>query len=182
MTTPTWGPNPTPPEKPKKNHTGLKVFAGVFTGLVAFTLLIVLGFGALVSNSGDSGDTPKKEDRQSQPEHPDNWKKKQEEDAPNTNSQNKVHPPADDVGVGPLVDKGYGYKEGSVNFKNNSSETSDYTVEVRYLNAQGTQVGNDYAASNAVKPGATATSKLYGAPDDATKVEVTNVDRFATKY
>ena len=103
--------------------------------------------------------------------------------SPLSGSNNTAHPPAADVKVTSCtVDPSTNWPAAKLEITNHSSKTSNYTVQVQFLNSSGIRVADALAAASNVSPGerAVETAQSLDVVSGNVTCNVTSVDRFAS--
>ena len=103
--------------------------------------------------------------------------------SPLSGSNNTAHPPAADVTVTSCrVDPSTNWPAARLEITNHSSKTSNYTVQVQFLNSSGTRVADGLAAASNVAPGERAleTAQSLDTVSGNVTCNVTSVERFAS--
>ncbi|WP_425826152.1 FxLYD domain-containing protein [Streptomyces fractus] len=144
------------------------------------TLAAVGIMSAVVGGSGDAEAEGKADTKSSSSSSTG----KKSDDSPRTTSTNKKNAPKDDIKVGSPTSDGYGGLKAPVTITNHSSDTSDYDVEVEFLDADGNRIETGWLYETSVAPGQKVTSKAEGftdkAPSGTMTVKVLSVDRYAS--
>ncbi|MFJ9178648.1 FxLYD domain-containing protein [Streptomyces sp. NPDC102360] len=109
---------------------------------------------------------------------------KKSDDSPRTTSTNKNNAPKDDIKIGEPTSDGYGSLKAPVTITNHTSKTSDYDIEVEFLDADGNRIETGYALETSVAPDQKVSTNADGFTDDAPSgtmtVKVLSVDRYAS--
>ncbi|NYI08264.1 FxLYD domain-containing protein [Allostreptomyces psammosilenae] len=107
-----------------------------------------------------------------------------EEEEPLTSSDNEDNPPTEDVTVDACeVDPDLSWPVATLTVTNNSSETSNYMIDVEFVDASGTRVDEGFAATNDLAAGQTAQVEAQGLTEVPQDVEckVLRVERYASE-
>lgn len=167
MTPPTGAPVPPPP----MNHKQLKAAAKAarpwylkkrFWALGLVAVIVVGG----VASSSSSSKTDSKQNGGVQ-----------------TVSNNGENPPQADVSITSCdLDQYLSYPQATLHITNHSTKTSDYMIEVNFLDASGTKIADGTAISNNIEAGQSAIEKATGLSSmkGAITCKVTDVNRFAS--
>lgn len=101
---------------------------------------------------------------------------------PLTTSSNDQFPPVGDVSLTKCVRDPYGWVNVGVEVVNHSPETSNYTVEVEFLDSEGVRVDQSMTFASDLAPGQKYSQKMTGSWDDKGKVtcKLLRVERFAS--
>ncbi|MEB8342595.1 FxLYD domain-containing protein [Streptomyces endophyticus] len=142
------------------------------------TLAAVGIMSAVVSGGGDAEAEGKKDSSASS----NSSAGKKSDDSPLTSSTNQKNAPKDDIKLGDVTVDEVGWASVPVTITNHSSDTSDYTVEIEFLDAGGQRVDTATVMETKVAPGQVVNADgqgLKGVPADVT-AKVISVDRYAS--
>ncbi|MGW2343782.1 FxLYD domain-containing protein [Streptomyces sp. NPDC001661] len=173
MTTPEYtAPSPQEPKKKTwvRRH---KIVTGV-AGLA------IVGGTIAATSGGEPAEAESKASSSSAAKSSESGSKK---DDPLSASSNEANKPKNDIELGSVTTDALGSAQVNVTITNNSSKTSDYWVEVEFLDANGKRIDTGVASENAVAAGQEVDSQAVGleqVPDGTITAKVLTVDRFAT--
>lgn len=168
---PAWGGQPPPGQPPygppppeRRSRFGRGCLFGCLGSLLLVVLVIVIVAVAVHSGSKptptSSGST-----------------------SPLSGSNNTAHPPTADVTVTSCtVDPTTNWPAAKLEITNHSSKTSNYTVQVEFLNPSGTRVADALGAATNVAPGERAieTAQSLDVVSGDVTCRVTSVERYAS--
>lgn len=163
------------PAQPELNHKQLKALAKASrpwyakkrTWVAGFFGLIIFGSAIGAASGGGSDGTSTKQNG-----------------GVSTLSNNGKNPPQADVALDKCGTTQFGaFPEATLRVTNHSSERSDYMININFLDASGTKIGDGFAMTDNIDPGQSAVTSAagLGADPKATKTcQIVEVDRFAS--
>ncbi|MGD6745839.1 FxLYD domain-containing protein [Streptomyces sp. BH106] len=173
MTTPEYAAAPSPQEPKKKPWVRRHKFVTGVAGLA------IVGGTIAAASGGEPAEAESKASSSAAKSSESDAKK----DDPLSVSSNKTNKPKNDIDLGSVTTDSLGSAQVDVTITNNSSKTSDYWVEVEFLDANGKRIDTGVASENAVAAGQEVDTQAVGieqVPDGTITAKVLTVDRFAT--
>lgn len=167
-TGPAWG---TPPQQPKKGKAG-KILGFGCLGIVG--LIVVIGIIGAVLSSGSKGDSSG------------GSKTVTSSSTPKSNSGaakgTKTGAEGDVKITACEVEPSLKWPSAKLTITNRSSKTSNYMVQVEFVDKSGTRIGEGVAATNNLAPDQVAKETAQGTGDASGKItcKVTEVTRYAS--
>lgn len=158
-----------PPPQPRKSSTG-KIIGFGCLGVVV--LVIVVAVLATVASSGGGSSDPKP-----------GASKASTDRGGKSGGEGRQAGPTGDVRIDSCeVDDVMHWPSAKLTITNRSSKTSNYAVQVEFVDAGGTRIGEGFAATNNLGPGKVAKETAQGTGDVKGKVtcRVTEVTRYAS--
>lgn len=162
-----------PPPAPRKSAAG-KIIGFGCLGIVLLFVLIGIVAVAASGGGGGGGDDPKP------------GAGRASTDAPAGNDDDSTREatgPTGDVKLTACEIEAFTtWPSAKLTITNRSSKTSNYMVQVEFVDAKGTRIGEGFAATNNLRPGQIAEEQAQGAAEVTGKVtcRVTEVTRYAS--
>ncbi|MFJ4849167.1 FxLYD domain-containing protein [Streptomyces sp. NPDC088733] len=166
-----------PPPAPRKSGAGKIVGFGCL-GIVL--LFVLFGIVAVAVSGGSSDDDPKPGASRASGDAP---AMKAEDGVAEAETEPEPAGPTGDVTLTACEIEPYTtWPSAKLTITNRSSKTSNYMVEVEFVDAKGTRISEGYAATNNLRPGRTAKEEAQGTAEATGKVtcRVTEVTRYAS--
>ncbi|MDX3073555.1 FxLYD domain-containing protein [Streptomyces sp. MI02-7b] len=171
---PGWGaPPPAPAPAPRKSGAGKIVGFGCL-GIVLLSVLFAI-IAVAASGGGGGGDDPKPGAGMASA------------DAPATHGDDGAREaaagPTGDVRLTACEIEAFTtWPSAKLTITNRSSKTSNYMVQVEFVDAKGTRISEGFAATNNLRPGQIAEEEAQGTAEATGKVtcRVTDVTRYAS--
>ncbi|MFD7298068.1 FxLYD domain-containing protein [Streptomyces sp. NPDC059897] len=173
MTTPEYA-APSPQDPKKKTWVRRHKFVTGVAGLA------IVGGTIAATSGGEQAEAEAKASSSSAAKSSESESKK---DEPLSVSSNKLNAPKDDVELGDVTVDDLGTPQVDLTITNHSSKTSDYMIDVEFLDANGKRIDTGTAVENAVAADQEVDTQAGGleqAPSGTVTAKVLTVDRFAT--
>lgn len=165
-----------PPPQPKKSPVGKILGFGCF-GFVGF--LVIIGIIGAVASSGSDSTSPAATKQTAS-----SSAKKSDAPAKDTAAQDQAAAgPEGDVKITACeVDSALRWPSAKLTITNRSSKTSNYMVQLEFVDAKGTRISEGIAATNNLAPGQAAKETAQGTAEAEGKIscKVTEVTRYAS--
>lgn len=168
-----------PPPQPRKSNAGKIIGFGCLGGVLLLVLVVISGVVGVLATGGGSGDRKPGASKGSDqaPAAPSKSK-----DSGDVEEKEEAGATGDVKIDACTVDDLIKWPAAELTITNRSSKTSNYMVQVEFVDSSGTRIGEGLAAANNLAPGRQAKETAQGLKKATGKVtcRVTEVTRYAS--